>query len=210
MKIQGFSWIPCAALLFWQQLQLAEYGGIMHSQQCCQFCWICCWGSMFISDCRGGEGGGVIWSEGTGPCFLTGLAILLGGTPRQLFCSVLCSYLDYTSGRRKPKHSKASEQQRGACLQAGTKLTLLNRIWEASAGCLNCLVWNKCFLWSKSKAEHTDLGCTLQIFTMSQLPPYMPLLPLCAGWTLPSVVTWLLNEAKIMLDEIKLAFPVIS
>lgn len=129
----------------------------------------------------------------TGPSFLTVLPLLVGA-PGQLFCSVVCSYLGHTSGGRKQKYSKASEQQRGECLQAGTKLTLLNRIWEASAACLNCLVQNKCFLWSKSKAEHTDLGCTLQISTLSQLP-------LCAGWAGLSVVTWLLKEAKIMLDE---------
>lgn len=98
----------------------------------------------------------------------------------------------YVSGRRKLKHSKASEQQKGACLQAGTKLTLLKRIWEASAAYLSCLVQNKCFLWSKSKAEHTDLGCTSQISTMSQLPPHASAASLC--WMNSSLCSHMIVE----------------
>lgn len=195
MKIVGFSWIALCCTVVVAEVQQAGCDGITHSQQCCQFCWIS-W-----LQWKGRRGCDLIWGfwcfkgkTWQGPCFPTVLPLAVAA-PGQLFCSVVRSYLDHTSGEEKNRSTqKASEQQRGECLQAGTKLTLLNRIWEASAACLNCLVQNKCFLWSKSKAEHTDLGCTLQISAVSQLP-------LCAGWAGLFVVTWLLKEAKIMLDE---------
>lgn len=57
MKMQGFSCIPSAVL--------AEVQGMGDHAQAAvlQFCWISWWGTMFVSD---GRGGGVIWSEGAG------------------------------------------------------------------------------------------------------------------------------------------------
>lgn len=106
------SWC-CIAVV--AEVQLAGSGGIMHNQQCCQFCWISTGVQCLFLIAEEGKKG--LWAEGAAvsrwrqdrTLLSYSIPSIAAGTPRQLFCSVLCSSHQGEENWSTQRHQNSKE-----------------------------------------------------------------------------------------------------